>query len=169
MFHNWISHLNAVAPRWPLRGSEPLISLALILLYWFLPPYKLCLSLLEPTVSFCTATIKKKPWKQNIPPGVRVVGFEIISSYVPVFSLWHWFIVLCCSGSVVLGHCFAVEVKLGVRVTYLSCVTLCLVLQHNLLEQHKTLLSKWLCTAATQDNASNSWQIGKLKICLQNT
>lgn len=35
MFHNWIPHLNAVAPQWPLRRSEALISLALILPYWF--------------------------------------------------------------------------------------------------------------------------------------
>lgn len=74
MFHNWIPHLNAVTPRWPLRRSEPLISLALILLYWFLPPYKLSLSLLEPTVSFCTATIKiTGQW--NIPPEGRGGGF----------------------------------------------------------------------------------------------
>lgn len=59
---NYASQLNS-----PLKCScstvtsekkRTLISLALILLYWFLPLYKLYLSLLEPMVSFCTATIK---------------------------------------------------------------------------------------------------------------
>lgn len=77
----------------PWEEENPLISLALILPYWFLPLYKLCLSLLEPWVSFGSAAIKiTGQW--NIPLRAWVADFEIIFSSVPVF-LRHCSIVLC--------------------------------------------------------------------------
>lgn len=81
------SLLNAVAPQWPRRRSEALISLALILLYWFFASIQ---ALLEPAGA--NGFILHRHNKNNRPmkhppwgPGGCCL-FEIIFSYVPVFK-----------------------------------------------------------------------------------
>lgn len=59
-------HLDIVAPLWPLKSRKPLISAALILLYWFSSIPALAI-FSEPLVSFCTATIKiTGQWKMPL-------------------------------------------------------------------------------------------------------
>lgn len=153
-------HLNAVAPQWPLRRSEPLISLALILLYWFLPPYKLCLSLLEPTVSFCTATIKiTGQW--NIPPEGVGGGFWNNFQLCPSF-LKHPFSLLCCCNAI--GYFLKNSSKYMAKITHFGCywVTLqlrsfaksCIIVcQHIIcIPLHYTLLNLRNLVIVTQQN-----------------
>lgn len=85
LFHNWIAHLNAVAPQWPRRRRKTLdksgsdIAVLIFASIQALP---------EPAGSegFILLCHNKNNRPMKHPPRARVAGFEIIFSYVPVFS-----------------------------------------------------------------------------------